>query len=269
MLNALSIDLEDWFCAYNLRIPAAEWHTRELRVVANTRRILDLLDRHQTHATFFVLGWMADKVPDLVREVEARGHEIATHGYSHTVLTAMTPETFERDLGRALEATQVCIHQPILGFRAPSFTVTRRTLWALEILARRGLAYDSSIFPISNHPDYGIPDAPLGIHPRGAITEVPMSVVRVLGRNVPCSGGGYFRVFPYRLTRFLLRRINHEGRPAVFYVHPWEVDPGQPRVEMSPAKKFRHYINLDKTLARLDHLLSDFQFAPIRQLLGI
>ncbi len=269
MLNALSIDLEDWFCAYNLRIPVTEWDTRELRVVPNTRRMLDLLEKHETRATFFVLGWMAEKVPDLVREIEARGHEVGTHGYSHTVLTAMTPESFELDLCRALEATRACVRQPILGFRAPSFTVTRRTLWALDILARHGLAYDSSIFPISNHPDYGIPDAPLGIHQRGPITEVPMSVARVLGRNLPCSGGGYFRVFPYRLTHFLLGRVNREGRPAVFYVHPWEVDPGQPRVPMSPARKFRHYYNLDKTLARLDHLLSDFQFAPIRQLLAL
>ncbi len=268
MLNALSIDLEDWFCAYNLRIPLSEWHTRELRVVSSTHRILDLLDQHTTHATFFVLGWIAERVPDLVREVEARGHEIATHGYSHTVLTAMTPAAFESDLCRALDATRACTRQPILGFRAPSFTITRQTLWALDILRNHGIAYDSSIFPVSHHPDYGLPDAPLGIHARSGITEVPMSVARLRGFNLPCSGGGYFRVFPYSVTRFLLRAINREGRPAVFYLHPWEADPGQPHVEMSPTRKFRHYFNLDKTLGRLDHLLADLQFGPIRQLLA-
>lgn len=269
MKNALSIDLEDWFCAYNLRIGVEEWGQRELRIVPNTHRLLDLLDKHSVSATFFVLGWFAEHAPDLVREIAARGHEIATHGYSHTVLTAMSPAEFEADLCRALDVTVACSRQPVLGFRAPSFTVTGKTLWALDVLAQHGLKYDSSIFPVSFHPDYGIPNASPGIHARGAITEVPMSIARVLGRNIPCSGGGYFRVFPYAVTRFLLRRCNREGRPVVFYLHPWEVDPGQPRVKMSRTRAFRHYINLDKTLGRLDHLLADFEFVPIRQILGI
>ena len=171
MINALSIDLEDWFCAYNLRIKIEDWPTCELRVEANTRRILELLAKHDTRATFFVLGWIAERVPDLVREIEQRGHEIATHGYSHTVLTEMTPEAFEMDLCRALAVTQPCISQAILGFRAPSFSVTRKTLWALDILAKHGIKYDSSIFPISYHPDYGIPDASLAIHPIGVLSE--------------------------------------------------------------------------------------------------
>lgn len=269
MKNALTIDLEDWFCANNLRITIDEWDRRDLRVVENTDRILDLLDRHSVQATFFVLGWIADRVPALVQEIEQRGHEIATHGYSHTLLTEVTPAEFEADLCRALEVTRRLVTQPLLGFRAPSFTITRKTLWALDILARHGIKYDSSIFPVRFHPDYGMPDAALSIHRIGPIIEVPMSVARILGRNIPCSGGGYFRVFPYAITRFLLQQCNREGRPAVFYLHPWEVDPGQPRVKLSFSKSFRHYMNLDKTLERLDHLLDDFEFAPVREVLGL
>ncbi|MBI4790638.1 MAG: DUF3473 domain-containing protein [Chloroflexi bacterium] len=269
MINALSIDLEDWFCAYNLRIKSENWDRCELRAVANTHRILDLMDKHKTRATFFVLGWIAERAPELVREIDRRGHEIATHGYSHTVLTELTPEGFEADLCRGLAVTQPNASQPILGYRAPSFTVTSKTLWALDILAKHGVKYDSSIFPISHHPDYGIADASLSIHRIGAITEVPMSVAPILGKNVPCSGGGYFRVFPYFLTKYLMRQCNRQGRPVVFYLHPWEVDPGQPHVQMSRSKTFRHYFNLDKTIGRLDQLLSDFQFAPIREVLGL
>ncbi len=263
MKNALSIDLEDWFCAHNLGIRMDDWGNRELRLVPNTHRILDLLDRRQTHATFFVLGWIAERVPELVQEIDRRGHEIATHGYSHTLLTETTPAEFEGDLCRALQVTRQLVSQPILGYRAPSFTITNKTLWAMDILARNGIQYDSSIFPVRFHPDYGIPDAALSIHRIGAMIEVPMSVARVLGRNIPCCGGGYFRVFPYAATRWLMRRCNREGRPVVFYVHPWEVDPGQPRVQLSFSKSVRHYMNLDRTLARLDHLLDDFEFAPI------
>lgn len=268
MKNALSIDLEDWFCAYNLRIKTEDWGQRELRVVENTRRILDLLAKHDTPATFFVLGWIAERVPDLIREVEQQGHEIATHGYSHTVLTEMTPEVFETDLTRALQVTKACVSQEILGFRAPSFSITSKTLWALDILAKHGLKYDSSIFPLSYHPDYGIPDASLSIHQIGAMTEVPLSCAEVLGKKIPCSGGGYFRVFPYPLTTFLMRRCHREGRPVIFYLHPWEVDPGQPRMNMPLSKKFRHYFNLDKTMDRLDQLLTEFEFVPIKELLN-
>ena len=269
MKNGLSIDLEDWFCAYNLRIGVEDWGKQELRVEKNARRILDLLDKHNVKATWFVLGWFAERVPDLIREAEQRGHEIATHGYSHTVLTDMTPEQFDTDLALALTATRECVQQPIRGFRAPSFTITNKTLWAFDVLTKHGITYDSSIFPISGHPDYGIGDAPLTIHKRGAVTEVPMSVAEVFGKRIPCSGGGYFRVFPYALTRYLMRACNRQGRPVIFYLHPWEVDPGQPRRKLSWSKSFRHYFNLDQTLARLDHLLSDFEFVPIKEVVGL
>lgn len=269
MKNALSIDLEDWFCAYNLRIGVQDWDKQELRVANSTRKILAMIDKQNVKATFFVLGWFAERVPDLVREVEQSGHEIATHGYSHQVLTSMTPEQFDADLRKALAATRACVQQPIRGFRAPSFTITNQTLWAFDILAKHGIAYDSSIFPISGHPDYGIGDAPLTVHTHGAVTEVPMSVAEIAGKRVPCSGGGYFRVFPYAATKFLMQQCNRQGRPVIFYLHPWEVDPGQPRRKLSWSKSFRHYFNLNQTLARLDHLLSDFEFVPIQEVIGL
>lgn len=272
MKNAMSIDLEDWFCAHNLSsaIPGEDWGRCELRVVGNTRRILALLARCDTRATFFVLGWIAERVPDLIREIERAGHEIATHGYSHTLLTEMTPEAFEEDLKKALEVTQGLAAQKILGFRAPSFTIVGKTLWAVDILARHGIRYDSSLFPVSLHPDYGVPGAPLFVHElQGSLTEVPLTCAEVWGMRIPCSGGGYFRLFPYHLTARLLKRCNRQGRPAVFYLHPWELDSEMPRVGLPWLKGFRHYHNLGKTESRLERLLHDFEFTTLRELLGL
>jgi len=272
MKNALSIDLEDWFCVYNLSqvIQRDDWEKQDLRIVQNTNRILSLLDHHRVTATFFVLGWIAEQTPDLIREIEQRGHEIATHGYSHAVITGMTPESFEADLKKAIHITRQCAHQDILGYRAPSFTITPQTMWAIDILARNGIRYDSSVFPISYHPDYGVPDAPLSIYKhKNELIEFPLSCVKIMGRTIPCCGGGYFRIFPYTVTRHLLRRVNREGRPAIFYFHPWEIDPDQPRVKLSWQKSFRHYFNLNKTFNRLDRLLSDFEFTSIREVLGL
>ena len=271
--NAMSIDLEDWFCVSNLSgiIKREDWAGCQSRVVDNTRRILDLLDRHETKATFFVLGWIAERFPNLVREVDSQGHEIATHGYSHRLLTEMSPPEFEDDLQRALDVTQPCARQAIIGFRAPSFSITRSTLWALDILLKKGLRYDSSIYPMGFHPDYGIGDAPIAIHPTNdSLVEFPMSCVEIFGKRIPCSGGGYFRLYPYRLTRLLLRKCNQEGRPFVFYLHPWEVDPDQPRVEgLTALKRFRHYHNLSKTLRRFDALLRDFSFTSVRAVVNL
>lgn len=272
MKNALSIDLEDWFCVYNLSqvIKREEWENYDLRVVENTKRILSLLDRHQVTATFFVLGWIAEQAPDLIREIDQRGHEIATHGYSHTVITAMTPESYEEDLKKAIQITKQCVDQEILGYRAPSFTITPKTMWAIDILTRNGIRYDSSVFPISYHPDYGVPDAPLSIYKHNdSLIEFPLTCVKIMGRTIPCCGGGYFRIFPYFVTRYLLRLCNGGGRPAIFYFHPWEIDPDQPRVKLSWQKTFRHYFNLTKTFNRLDRLLSDFEFTSVRRVLGL
>jgi len=270
--NGISIDLEDWFCVYNLRdvVRREDWDIQELRIDQSTRLILKLLSIHNTKATFFVLGWIAEQVPGLVREIEEEGHEIATHGYSHTPLIRMTPQSFREDLERALEVTKRCIRQDILGFRAPSFSITERTSWAFEILEKAGIRYDSSLFPVGFHPDYGMPKAHLGIHRiSDSLVEFPLSCVEVLGRRIPCGGGAYFRIYPYRLTKALLKRCNREARPAIFYLHPWEVDLEQPRVRLPLLKRWRHYYNLDKTLDRLDRLLTDFEFTSVKEVLGL
>jgi len=271
--NALSIDLEDWFCVYNLSevIKREDWDTCELRVVANTRRILDLLEKHNVHATFFVLGWMADKVPDLIREIAERKHEIAVHGYNHLLVSKSTEKEFEDDLRKNFEALKKCgVDGDIIGFRAPSFTIVERTKWALKILEKYNLRYDSSVFPVGFHPDYGIADAPLAPYQiTDRLKEFPISCVEVFGKRLPCSGGGYFRIFPYSYTQWCIKRINAEGRPAVFYLHPWEIDPGQPRVKLPPTKQFRHYYGLAKTEKKIERLLSDFEFTTIREVLGL
>jgi polysaccharide deacetylase family protein (PEP-CTERM system associated) len=272
--NAISIDLEDWFCVHNLSqvIKKEDWDTCELRVYESTKRILNLLDKHNTQATFFVLGWIAKRLPELIREVEEKGHEIAVHGYNHLLLTEITPEEFEEDLARALDTIKACgVKQPLLGFRAPSFTVVEKTReWALKTLEKYDLRYDSSVFPVGFHPDYGVADAPLAPYKITAnLYEFPMSCLEVFGKRLPFCGGGYFRLFPYAYTKFCMKRCNAQGRPAVFYLHPWELDPGQPRIALPKSKAIRHYRNLDQTEKRLDALLSDFQFTTIKEVLGL
>jgi len=272
MKNVMSVDVEDWFCVYNLSrlIPYAEWDECESRVERSTMRLLDVFRSHAVEATFFVLGWVADRFPDLVKEIERSGHEVATHGYSHRLLTFMRPEEFRQDLQRSLEALAKATTREVHGFRAPSFSLTRETMWAVDILKQSGIRYDSSIFPVGFHPDYGIPDVGLGPYRLAeGLTELPMGVAEVLGRNIPCSGGGYFRLYPYAVTRHLIRRCNQQGRPVMFYLHPWEVDPGQPRVRgLSWSKRFRHYNNLDKTEERLERLLADFSFTSAQKLIA-
>ena len=269
MKNIFTVDVEDWFCAYNLNIDIKEWNKQEFRVVENTRRILRLLQKHNVNATFFVLGWVAEKVPFLFKEIEAHGHEIATHGYSHTLLTRMTPDEFEKDLKKALDIMGTIINEPIIGFRAPSFTITNKTIWALPILGKYGIKYDSSIFPIGFHPDYGIPDSDLDIHQINGLTEVPLSVAKVLGKKVPCSGGAYFRIFPYILFQKLIEICNKQGRPVVFYIHPWELDSEQPKQNLPFFKSIRHYTNLDETEDKLSKLLSNFEFQSIKEALNL
>jgi polysaccharide deacetylase family protein (PEP-CTERM system associated) len=272
MRNVMSVDVEDWFCVHNLSrlIPYADWDKCESRVERSTTRLLDLFGKHRVEATFFVLGWVADRFPDLVREIERRGHEVATHGYSHQLLTFMKPEDFRADLQRSLVVLARTTSQEVRGFRAPSFSLTKKTLWAVDILRESGIQYDSSVFPVAFHPDYGIADADLRPHRLAeGLTELPMGVAEVLGRRVPCSGGGYFRLYPYAVTRALMRRCNQQGRPVMFYLHPWEADPEQPRVAgLSWSKRFRHYNNLDRTEERLEWLLNDFAFTSARQLIA-
>ena len=275
MLNAISIDLEDWFCVHNLSgaIKREDWGTCELRVRDSTRRLIELFERHNTRATFFVLGWVAERIPELIKELDDRGHEIAAHGYNHLLLTEISPEEFDRDLRRALEAITACgIKSRPLGFRAPSFTMVKATKdWALPILEKHGFKYDSSVFPVGFHPDYGMVEAPLSPYKiTAALHEFPMSCLEVFGKRFPFSGGGYFRLFPYAYTKFCMQKVNAQGRPAVFYLHPWELDPGQPKVKnLSLSQRFRHYRNIDQTEKRLAKLLADFKFTTIRKVLGL
>jgi polysaccharide deacetylase family protein (PEP-CTERM system associated) len=275
MQNAISIDLEDWFCVHNLSaaIRKEDWDACELRVLQSTNRLISLFDRHETRATFFVLGWVAERLPDLIREIEARGHEIAVHGYNHLLLTEISPQEFDDDLARALKVIEECgVKSRPIGFRAPSFTMVKSTKdWALPILEKYEFKYDSSVFPIGFHPDYGMVDAPLSPYKiTSGLHEFPMSCLEIFGKRFPFSGGGYFRLFPYAYTKYCMKKVNEQGRPAVFYLHPWELDPEQPRVKnLSISQRLRHYRNIDQTELRLDRLLGDFKFTTIREVLGL
>lgn len=269
MKNIFTVDVEDWFCAYNLNIDIKNWDKQELRVVKNTRKVMRLLSKYDVKATFFTLGWIAEKVPDLIKDIEAEGHEIATHGYSHTLLTKMKPEEFKKDVQKSVEIINSIIKNPVLGFRAPSFTVTGKTSWAIPILKEIGLQYDSSVYPMGFHPDYGIANSNLEIHKLDGITEVPLSVAEILGKKIPCSGGAYFRLFPYGVFKKLIDICNSQGRKVVFYIHPWEIDPDQPRQNLSISKSIRHYTNLSSAEKRLEKLLSQFKFQTIKEALNL
>ena len=269
----MSIDLEDWFCVsnFNDKIPREQWHRCELRVEQNTHKLLDMLDTANVKATFFALGWIVEKVPGLVRELERRGHEIAIHGYYHFQITKISREEFAADLDKAIDAVRKAgIQQPLNGFRAPSFSITERTLWAYEILEQRGFLYDSSVFPVGFHPEYGIPNAPLAPYrTTPSIMEFPLSCIDFVGQRLPCSGGAYFRLMPYLYTKYAMRRCNAEGRPVVFYIHPWELDPEQPRIPLPLSKRIRHYYGLGGTEKKFKQLLRDFQFTTMREVLAL
>lgn len=268
MINALTIDFEDWY--HGIEIPSSEWEGFEQRIERSGRRTLEMLDRFGVRATFFVLGWVAERHPALVREIAAAGHEIATHGWSHTLVYRMTPAAFRAELERSLAVLRGLSPRAVLGHRAPYFSITRASLWAFEALAACGVQYDSSVYPVVNY-RYGIPDAPRWPYPvdtpAGRIVEFPMSTLRVLGRNLPMAGGAYFRIYPYALTRAAFQAVNRAGRAAVFYLHPWELDPGHPRIPLPRRIAATHYANLGATVGRLERLLQDFPFAPMNEVL--
>lgn len=270
-----TVDVEDYFQvdAFSKVVDADSWDSYGLRVEANTRRILDLLDEKGVKGTFFVLGWVARRQPALVREIAGRGHEIASHGMSHRRVVTQTPDVFRAETRESKQLLEDIAQQKVLGYRAATYSITNQSLWALDILCEEGFVYDSSIFPV-RHDRYGIPDATIVPHrlrtQKGAeIVEFPLTVWQPGGVNVPIAGGGYFRFFPYALTRYGFRQVRAAGRPIVFYLHPWEVDPEQPRIPGAGWKsRFRHYLNLDKTHDRLSRLLSDFQFGTMRACLS-
>lgn len=272
MLHSISFDVEEYFQVANLQaaFPREDWNSVASRLDVGMEAILRALDRHRARATFFWLGWVAERHPALVRRCLEAGHEIASHGYEHRFLGELNRESLALDLERTEQALMAAGAPRPLGFRASTFTLTRRTWWAFDVLVERGYAYDSSVHPI-RHPVYGVPGFEPGISrvetTGGAgIVEFPVSTWSVLGRNFPVGGGGYFRLLPGALSRAALRSIARE-RPLCFYLHPWEFDPAQPRVDAPPTKRFRHYLNLSRTLPRLEALLAMLPFATMREVL--
>ena len=262
--NALTIDVEDYFQVSALapHFPRKHWDTVPCRVERNVDLILALLDQRGAKATFFTLGWVAERYPQLVRRIAAGGHEVASHGYGHERASAMTPKAFLADIALAKAVLEDIAGHKVTGYRAPSFSIGMQNLWAHDTIAEAGYAYSSSVYPVK-HDHYGIPDAPRFAWrlPNGLV-EVPITTLNMLGRNWPAGGGGFFRLLPYAVSRWQIARVNADDkRAAIFYFHPWEIDPDQPRVTDATAKtQFRHYINLKRTAARLDRLLSDFSW---------
>lgn len=274
VLNAMTIDVEDYFhvSAFSDVVAPSAWDAFESRVCRNTERLLDILAEADVRATFFVLGWVAERYPQLVRRIAAGGHELASHSHDHGLVYDKTPETFRADLRQAKAAIEQAAGVAVVGYRAPSFSIVERSLWALDVLIDEGYEYDSSIYPI-RHDRYGIPSWARHIHRiergGGALWELPGSTVEMLGTNLPIGGGGYFRLLPYEWTRRGIHHLNaRESRPAIFYLHPWEIDPGQPRLQVGALSRFRHYQNLDQTERRLRSLLSAFTFGTVSDVLA-
>jgi len=266
--NYLTIDVEEHFqvAAFDDIVSSKDWGLYESRVEKNTKVLLDLLQQHKTKATFFIVGWTAKRHPDLVREIANQGHDVGCHSYMHRKIYDLTPEEFRKDTIKAKAILEQVTGKKIIGYRAPSYSITKKSLWAIDILDDLGFEYDSSIFPIF-HDNYGIPGAPRFRYQHESLNmiEYPISTAKVLGRNFPVAGGGYFRFLPYWVTKRLLSSINdREKRPFIFYLHPWEVDPNQPRFKKARLfSRFRHYNNLEQTSLRFQRLLGDFDFAPL------
>ena len=271
--NAPTVDVEDYFhvAALSETISPQDWGSMECRVEANTERLLELFDTHSAKATFFILGWVAERYPQLVRRIYQAGHEVASHGYSHQLVYSQTPEVFREETFKSKALLEDIIGKPVLGYRAASYSITAQSRWALDILCDAGFIYDSSIFPV-HHDRYGMPGTPelpyrLITDQKQEIVEFPLSTLNLMNRKIPIAGGGYFRLFPYWFSRWGLSSINRKGEPFIFYLHPWEIDPGQPRVKASWFSRFRHYNNLDVCYSRLEKLMESFQFTTVADVL--
>ncbi len=270
MRNILQIDVEDWYCD----LEPQDWSRCEPRVVAATEKVLSVLRDANTKATFFVLGYVAERFPELVRSIEQEGHEVASHGYAHRRISEQTPLEFEEDVRRSIEVLEAITGKKVKGYRAPQFTVMKETLWSLDVLKNLGLEYDSSIFPVKT-PLYGIPDAPLypyrftpaEAQGQGGFMEIPLSIytLPLLGKRIPVAGGFYLRFFPYWFVRHALREINRGGNVAVAYIHPWELDPGKPRME---GLKWYHYYRIAGTEKKFRKLVRDFTFTSTEDWIG-
>ncbi len=268
--NAMTIDVEDYFqvSAFAPYIARSDWESRECRVEKNVDRILALLAERGTHATFFTLGWIAERYPQLVRAIVDQGHELASHGCGHQRASELSPQAFFADIDRAKKMLEDLGGHQVLGYRAPSFSIGTANLWAFDALLEAGYRYSSSVYPI-RHDHYGMPDSPRFAYPvRDGLLEVPITTLRLFNKNFPSSGGGYFRLLPYALSRWMIRKVNAEDQQsAVFYFHPWEIDVEQPRIAGIDAKtRFRHYVNIDRTQERIAQLLSDFSWGRMDEI---
>ena len=273
MMNALTVDVEDYFQVSALapHIARDSWDAQPCRIERNVQRLLAMFAQHDARATFFTLGWIAERYPQLVRDIVAGGHELASHGYGHERAIDQSRADFTQDVQRAKALLEDLGGKPVRGYRAPSFSIGHSNPWAFDVLLEAGYHYSSSVYPVQ-HDHYGMPDAPRFPYAvRPGLIEIPITTTRVMGRNLPAGGGGYFRLAPYKLSRWALRRVNNiDQRPAIFYMHPWEIDPGQPRVAGTDMKtRFRHYVNLSRTEARLGHLLHDFKWGRVDEVFDL
>ena len=272
MINALTVDVEDYFqvSAFEKYIPREQWEQIPRRVEANTERILAIFQNHRVKATFFILGWVAERHPNLIQKIINEGHELACHGYSHIRASAQTPKEFYNDVKKAKTVIENIAGRTLEGYRAPSYSISQNNLWALDILDDLGFKYSSSIYPVK-HDLYGMPNAPrFTFKPNKTrqLIEIPISTVQIAGNNYPCGGGGFFRLFPYSISRWAINRVNNSDKKAcIFYFHPWEIDPEQPRVNgIDLRTRIRHYLNLNRTELRLNKLLTDFQWDTIENI---
>ncbi|HSK74158.1 MAG TPA: XrtA system polysaccharide deacetylase [Pyrinomonadaceae bacterium] len=268
--NALTIDFEDWY--QGLEIPYSDWEKFEDRIEMVGDKLLQILEEGNTKATFFMLGYVAEQHPEIVKKIKSAGHEIGTHGFSHTLIYKQEPEVFRQEMKRAVEFLEDLTGEAVLGHRAPFFSITKDSLWALDILGELGIKYDSSIFPVLNY-RYGIAGAPRFPYKikreKYEFMEFPVSTLKLPGVTLPISGGAYFRIYPYQLTKQALRAVNRSGNPITFYLHPWELDPDHPRIDVPRRIALTHYFNLGATERRLRKLLRDFDFAPMKEVLNI
>ncbi|MFW5891177.1 MAG: XrtA system polysaccharide deacetylase [bacterium] len=273
MKNILTIDVEDYFQVETFKniIDENEWNNFELRVENSLKKVLNLINSFDYKATFFVLGWIAERFPEIIKMISAQGHEIATHGYGHELVYKQTKQEFKNDLIKSINILTEITENEILGYRAPTFSITNDSLWALDIIKELGLEYDASMSPIEAHDKYGIKGINPYIHTlSNGLIELPQTTIKILNKNLPVAGGGYFRLIPYWLTKMAIKKLNNNNQTAIVYLHPWEFDPEQPKIDgISKLSQFRHYINLDKTETKFKKMLSDFNFTSIEKYLEI
>jgi len=273
LINALTIDVEDYFqvSAFDSHVRRDAWEKMPSRIERNVEQLLQLLDDRRARATFFTLGWIAERYPSLIRRIVRQGHELASHGYGHHRASELDHVAFSHDIRHAKKLLEDIAGTAVIGYRAPSFSISKRNLWAFDCIAAAGYRYSSSIYPVQ-HDHYGMPDAPRFPHRvRDGLLEIPVTTTRLFGRNLPAGGGGYFRLAPYNVSRWAIARVNRqEQRPAIFYFHPWEIDPEQPRMKgVSVKTRFRHYLNLHRTKARLTRLLTDFEWDRVDRVFDV